>query len=459
MALSMEAKRRPVLVLWLGFGGLLLSILLAAGGTLLVLDRVRADETHIRQAFLKRLNALEQIRGYIYLSGTYVRDFLLSPDPSAAKTEISRLSMLERETQDAISAYGHSLEAEEKEPFLALQTEIREYWTVLDRTISWTPEERVRLRYSFFYNELVPRRTAMLQIADRIAEVNEQGLNRAEERLAESSNALRRTLLATFGVTLAAGFVLAFLTIGYAMRLEREIEARLEETAAARASLQELSARLVRAQEDERRTLSRELHDEIGQSLSAILMEADNAEFAESPAELKAHLASVRAIAEKTVNQVRNLALLLRPSMLDDFGLVPALRWHARETAKRTGLSVFVSADETADDLPDEHKTCVFRVVQEAVNNAVKHARSRNVEVSLTRTAKSVGFAIRDDGAGFETRLTRGIGLMGMEERVRRLGGRFQLDSQLGRGTTVSAELPVLELAENKNGAYSHTTG
>ena len=243
------------------------------------------------------------------------------------------------------------------------------------------------------------------------------------------------------------------------MRLEREIEARLEDTAAARASLQELSARLVRAQEDERRTLSRELHDEIGQSLSAILMEADNAEFAESPAELKAHLASVHAIAEKTVNQVRDLALLLRPSMLDDFGLVPALKWHARETAKRTGLGVFVSADETADDLPDEPKTCVFRVVQEAVNNAVKHARSRNVEVSLTRTANSVGFAIRDDGAGFETQLTRGLGLMGMEERVRRLGGRFQLDSQLGRGTTISAELPVLEWTENKNGAYSHTAG
>jgi signal transduction histidine kinase len=457
----MEAKRRrPVLVLWLGFGGLLLSILLAAGGTLMVLDRVRADETHIRKAFLGRLKALEQIRGYIYLSGTYVRDFLLSPDPAAAKVEIWRLSALERETQDAIAAYGHSLEPEEKEPFLALEAEIHAYWAVQDRTVSWSPEQRQRLRYSFFYNELAPRRTAMLQIADRIAVVNEQGLIRAEERLAEASNGLRRTLLVTFGVTLAAGFVLAFVTIGYTMKLEHEVEARLEENAAARATSQALSAKLVRAQEDERKTLSRELHDEVGQSLSAILMEADNAQCAENPEDVKTHLASIHAIAEKTVNEVRDLALLLRPSMLDDFGLVPALNWHARETAKRTGLNVYVSADEAADDLPDEHKTCVFRVVQEAINNAVRHAHARTVEVSVVRAADRVRFAVRDDGSGFETRIMRGLGLLGMEERVRRLGGKFQLDSQLGRGTTVSAELPVFVLTgQNQNGVYSHIAG
>ena len=110
-------------------------------------------------------------------------------------------------------------------------------------------------------------------------------------------------------------------------------------------------------------------------------------------------------LAEKTVNEVRDLALLLRPSMLDDFGLVPALNWHAREMAKRTGLNVVVHADDTADELPDEHQTCIYRMVQEAVNNSVRHASARNVEVTVTREALRVHFSVRDDGAGFDTAL------------------------------------------------------
>ena len=456
----MQARKRPWLVPWLGFGGLLVCIAAAAIGTLTVLDHVRDDETRIRKAFLQRLTSLDQIRGYIYLSGTYARDFLLSPDAAAAKTEIARLSVLEHQTQDAIQKYGRSLESQEKEPFLALESEIHAYWAVLDRTVAWTPEERARLRYSFFYDELVPRRTAMLQVADRIAAVNEAGLNHAEERLAASSNGLRRTLLITFGVTLAAGLLLGFLTIGHTLRLERALQERLLENAQARASLQELSAKLVRAQEEERRSLSRELHDEVGQSLSAILMESDNASCADDLAESRRHLASLRAVAEKTANQVRDLALLLRPSMLDDFGLVPALQWHARETTKRTGLKVFVSADEGADELPDEHMTCVYRVVQEAVNNSVKHANARNVEVSVRREAERVFFTVRDDGAGFDAQFVRGLGLLGMEERVRRLGGQLHVDSQLGRGTAITAELPIQELTQrNNHDKYSHSAG
>ncbi len=286
-------RKAPWLVLWLGFGGLLICIVGAAIGTLTALDRVRDDETRIRKTFLERLGALDQIRSQIYLSNIYVRDFLLSPDPSGAAAQALRLSALERDTRAAIDSYSHSLDPMEREPFVTLRSEIDDYWKVLDRTVAWTPEERNDKRDSFFYDELVPRRTAMLQIADRIAVVNERGLTHAEERMQAASQGLRRTLLVTFGITLAGGLILALLTIGYTLRLERELERRLDENARARADLQELSARLVRAQENERRTLARELHDEVGQSLSAILMEADNAECAERPSEIREHLASV----------------------------------------------------------------------------------------------------------------------------------------------------------------------
>jgi signal transduction histidine kinase len=433
-------------VLVIGFGGLLACILGAAVRTVGALDRVRLDENRSLKAYLERQNALDQIRSQIYLSGTYVRDLLLAPDPASVEAQSTRLAGLERESKAALVAYSRSLEPEEKEPFRTLATEIDDYWQVLGRTAQWTPQERNQRRDSFFYDELAPRRTAMLQIADRIALVNEHGLTRAEDQLAASSDGLRRTLMFTFGITLAIGLALAGLTTLYTLRLERQLERGLDENARARADLQELSARLERAQENERRTLARELHDEVGQSLSAILMETENAECAADVNEMRAHLAAVKKLAGKTVNEVRDLALLLRPSMLDDFGLAPALNWHAREMSKRTGLNVVVSADDDIDDLPDEHKTCIYRAVQEAVNNSARHANARTVEVAVKREHGRVRFQVRDDGVGFDTRFVRGLGLLGMEERVRRLGGDLRLESQLGRGTSITAELPLVDL-------------
>jgi signal transduction histidine kinase len=458
LARPTDATRRnaPRLVLWLGFGGLLVCIIAAAAGTLIGVDRVRKDETRIRKSFLGRLDALDQIRAQIYLSGTYIRDVLLSPAAMVAAAQTSRLASLERETKAALRSYSHTLEPEEREPFLALQQEIDAYWQVLDSTVAWTPEQRYRLRDSFFYDELVPRRNAMLQIADRIAVANERGLNRSEEQLNTASDGLRRTLMVTFVITFSGGLLLALLTIGHTIRLESELERRLEENAHARVDLQELSAKLLRAQENERRSLARELHDEVGQSLSAILMEAESAEFADDLVEIREHLAAVRALAEKTVNEVRDLALLLRPSMLDDFGLVPALNWHAREMTKRTGLNVVLSADDAADDLPDDHTTCIYRLVQEAVNNCARHANARTVEVEVKREDHRVIFSVRDDGAGFDPRFVRGLGLLGMEERVRRLGGLLEIDSQPGRGTRITAELPLADLA-HRNGHDAHT--
>ncbi len=440
------------MVLVLGFGGLLACILVAAVLTIGAFDRERAGQDRTLRAYLERQDALDRIRSQIYLSGTYVRDLLLSPDPSGAAAQNTRLETLERDTGAAMKDYARSLDVAEVEPFHALENEIDEYWRILHATAQWSPEQRNKLRDSFFYDELVPRRTAMLQIADRIGLVNERGLTRAEYRFAEASEKLRRTLLLTFAFTLLGGLALALLTTVYTLRLERRLERGLEENAHAREDLQDLSAKLVRAQENERRTLARELHDEVGQSLSAILMEAENAECAETVPEMREHLAAVKKMAGKTVNEVRDLALLLRPSMLDDFGLVPALNWHAREMSKRTGLNIMVTAGEEADDLPDEHKTCIYRAVQEAVNNCARHAHARTVEVSVTREASRVRFQVRDDGAGFDARFVRGLGLLGIEERVRRLGGELRLESQPGRGTLIAAELPLTQFPVSTNG-------
>jgi signal transduction histidine kinase len=451
---SPEKRRKPSwMILSIGFGGLLICIVAAGADTLVTLQRVRDTESRSRKAFVARLSGLDQIRAQIYLSGTYVRDLLLSPDPSTAQAQAVHLATLKRETYQALDAYSGGLEPEEREPFHALRNQIDAYWQVLDASVGWSPQERDRLRSSFFYNELVPRRTAMLQIADRIASVNELGLTHSEERAAASADSVRRYLLWTFAGTLCGGLFLALATIGFILRLERELDLR-------RADLQELSTRLLRAQENERRALARELHDEIGQSLSAILMETEGAECGAPPPDIREHLESIKGLAEKTVNQVRDLALLLRPSMLDDLGLAPALNWHARETSKRTGLNVVVSADDAIDRLPEEHRTCIYRLVQEAVNNAVRHANARTVEVAVRSERQKVNVTVQDDGAGFDTRFLRGLGLLGMEERVRRLGGRLKVSSEPGRGTLVHASLPVAELDQrNAHDTDSYLVG
>jgi signal transduction histidine kinase len=457
-------RLRPALVLSVGFGGLILFILAAAIGTLVLLNRVRSDDTRIRQAFLGRLRALELIRSEIYLSGTDMRDFLLSPGAGNVDAPRREIVALQAQSQAALDGYARSVDPEEQEAYQALRSEIDAWWQTFQMAFLWTPAERERLRYTFFYEQVVPRRITMLQIADRIAQINELGLNRAEERLAESAENLRWSLLVTFGIALLGGMVLAIAATALTLRLEREVERRLHETIEARANLQALSDRLVHTQEDERRNLARELHDEVGQSLSAIMMEANSAaatlDTNHMSSGIRDRISSIALMAEKTLNVVRDLALLLRPSMLDDFGLVPALNWHAREMSKRTGLNVRVSADEISDELPDEHKTCIYRVVQEALHNAARHANARNLQVTVKNEGPGIVFSVRDDGIGFDKRFVRGLGMLGMEERVRRLGGELRIESEIGRGTTISAELPLPEFAGmEKHAAHSHIAG
>jgi signal transduction histidine kinase len=430
-----------------GFGGLLLIMALAEAGALLFLNSLRHNETALQARFLARNRTLERIRSNIYLSGTVVRDSLLAPEQSGAQAQLATLEGLRRDSQSALASYAEALEPEEVAPFQDLRSQIEAYWKVLDRTLAWTGQERGKYRDAFFYEELVPRRTSMLQIADRIEALNEESLRRGDAKLSDLFGRLQLGLLAMIAITLVGGATLALFTIFHILKLEGEVQSRLAESVHARASLQELSARLVRAQEEERRALSRELHDEVAQAFSAVLMEAENLLDLTDAPEVRAHLDSIRGVAGKGMNEIRNMALLLRPSMLDDCGLLPALEWQAREIGKRTGLRVQV-ASEMSGELPEEHKTCVYRVVQEALNNCAQHAQASAVQVAVRyqggrQQAGQILVTVQDDGSGFDPERVRGLGLLGMEERVRHLGGTFQIESSPGRGTLLRVALPL----------------
>jgi signal transduction histidine kinase len=141
--------------------------------------------------------------------------------------------------------------------------------------------------------------------------------------------------------------------------------------------------------------------------------------------------------------------------MLDDLGLIPALKWQARETSKNTSMDVSVAAELDSDELPDEYKTCIYRVVQEALHNCARHAHATSVRIRVEQGPHRLLLSIQDDGHGFDARNTKGLGLLGIQERVTRLGGTFQVLSQPGNGTALSVELPFT--MENRSACVRET--
>jgi signal transduction histidine kinase len=235
------------------------------------------------------------------------------------------------------------------------------------------------------------------------------------------------------------------------MRLERQARLGYHELARSRGELQQLSARLLDAQEEERRSISRELHDQVGQSLGMLLVDAGRLG-AMLPPDLpgaQERVDKIKGVAEQTLQTVRDLALLLRPSMLDDLGLVAALDWLGREVSRTSDAEVQVDAEGISENIPDESMTVIYRVVQEALNNAARHSAAKNIRVQVRQDGGKISVEVTDDGAGFDPARTRGLGILGMEERVKRLGGTFTIESKPGSGTTLRFELPEAERRES----------
>jgi signal transduction histidine kinase len=205
----------------------------------------------------------------------------------------------------------------------------------------------------------------------------------------------------------------------------------------------------VSAQEEERKAISRELHDQIGQLLTGLKIELLHlGESRTGPEEaFNKHLSLARTMAEDTLKGVRHLATGLRPAVLDQLGLEPAVQWQAREHTRLTGVPVSVLVDGSLDKLTDDQRTCAFRVVQEALTNCARHAAPQSIRVCIHGGQDALTVSVQDDGCGFAARpeSRKGIGLVGMEERISELGGKLKISSQPGKGTVVVMELPMAQ--------------
>lgn len=204
------------------------------------------------------------------------------------------------------------------------------------------------------------------------------------------------------------------------------------------------------AQENERRHLARELHDEIGQVLTAVKIRLQAIQQAPRGARRAALLAEGQEIVDQALDQVRDLSLGLRPSLLDDFGLIAAMQWYVNRVAEHTGLAVHFVADPLEQRLPPVLETTCFRVTQEAVTNVIRHAAARQVRVELHRQADTLRLTIEDDGVGFDKRRVReqaiqggGLGLLGIHERVLLAGGQINIQSAPAQGTQITVCFPL----------------
>src|SRR6266576_2929996 len=293
-----------------GFGGLL--AILAAEGfySLKIARQIQVSNTEMRRDFLSRDRTLEQIRSALYESGNVVRDYVLvEPGENKAETLRTELKTIRDDMETALKVHAPSLSPEERGPFQQLATEVETSWSPLEHIFDWNAEARRNRGNWFLRHEVLPRRTTVLAIAREVSEVNEQALQEDERLVADLFAHFQRRLQIITALGLGLGSVLAALTVTYTLRLEKTADERYHESLRIQSELKELSARLVSAQEGERRAISRELHDEVGQSLGALLMEVDHLAAVGPDGVFRERLDRMRPLVENCVNVVRNMSL------------------------------------------------------------------------------------------------------------------------------------------------------
>jgi signal transduction histidine kinase len=418
--------RRFRLALIAGFGGILLIFLVAAIDSVRLLRQMRAENQILREASRDRSRRLASIRAYVLLCHTYIRDYPLSFENHMVKMRDGWSRAL-----NELDGYRTS-NRDETLLLKNLEESLTGHWRSIEQAVS-----RKDASSSL--------RTAVLEIDTRAEDVDARQLAATQAAIQEQFENLGRRLNFVLVIALCAALLLAGGSMVYILRIERQNSRRYQEILRTRQALEQLSASLVAAQENERRTISRELHDEVGQTLGAVLVDAANlaARIPAGDTISRRSLDNIRALTDSSINSIRNIALLLRPSMLDDLGLIPALEWQAREVSRRSGLKVKVQAENVQDSLPDAIRTCIYRIVQEALHNASRHSGAKNAVVSVRQTGGEIELSVQDDGTGFEPETTRGLGLLGMEERVKQLGGRLRIESRPGMGTVLRVMLPT----------------
>ncbi|MEW6320954.1 MAG: ATP-binding protein [Acidobacteriota bacterium] len=411
------------------------------------IDELERDSAAVTARYMRAQDALVTVRAQMLLSSVQLRDALLDTDTDN-EVYARRLRRTYASLDDALRSYTPVLDTPDERAQLArLQAEVDTFRRLTFDVLA-ADDGTTRAR-ELLDVRIVPRREGALRLSEDIQVLNRTAFVQHQAAVQDIHDVAEAQVWQRLGLALSVSLLAALIAAVYSGRLERRLTEQREKEAEAARELQRLSSRLITAQEDERRVIARELHDEVGQVLTAVRVELSRAERA-----LAAHgepglLVEAQAITEGALRSVRDLSQLLHPSVLDDMGLAAAVERHAKGQSRRHGIEIHVVHDGVADvRLAPDVEAAAYRIVQEALTNVVRHARATRCTVTLRRADDRLLISVDDDGRGFppddgSNGRPRGLGLVGMRERAAQVGGSLRLASVPGDGTRLSVELPL----------------
>ena len=437
-------------VLVAGFA-VLLAVWAFAGYELIrSLGDVEQRVTAEHEAFARAADAVSVIRRSVLEASINVRDALIDADAAARESYRDELRVLRETSERRVRAYVPQVQSvAERDEWTKLQSKLGEFWTSLEFVFADDLPTNTTRAATMLRQNVRPIRKDVLTLLDNLKGLQQAAQRQHDQDVARLYRDARAQFVWIVAGALLLGLAVAWFATWHVAGLEREINRqRLAETRN-RLDLERLSARLVDAQEQERRSLARELHDEVGQALTAIKMAVGVA--LRTPGmrpRAQVALEEARGVAETTLQGVRDLSQLLHPSMLDDFGLPETLAAYLRNFSRRTGIRAHFSHEGGDERLTPDVEVCVYRIVQEALTNVARHSGALSCTVSLKRVEGEVELVVEDSGRGMASAADgadarRGLGLMGMRERAQALSGRFTIANRPEGGTRIVVALPV----------------
>ena len=424
--------------------------LLAAG----VLFYYRIGQAHEQITALQSSGAavgvvVNAVSESVFHLAVSLRDDLLDDDPGRLKLSMNQVAAIRLESERHLDSLIKLTPAGMDPRIEAFRKELAGYLDLAEVLLSLTPHQRRVTGVQFIRTQLVPRKEALIGNLKDIETYHTEALKRRAALVLESQQKLRLEVVRTTTVAMLLGLIVAVFSVLRLRLLERLAGEHAAALGRNREELRRLSQELVVAQEEERRSLSRELHDQVGQTLTALRMEVGNLGTLRggSEEEFDEHWRSAKDLGDQALQTIRDISMGLRPSMLDDLGLEPAVRWQARDFARRTGIEASFALEGDLSRLPERHRTYAYRIIQEALTNCARHSGAHSVRINIHGAPNSLSLTVQDDGAGFDMAdaPARGVGLIGIQERAGELGGTVTIISQPERGTIIQVSMPIQE--------------
>lgn len=435
-----------------GFG-LMLGLWLFAGYQVTErLQKVQRDGAAVSARYQQAQELLASVRTQVLVASVLLRDSLLDPDANAQADHRQAIERAYSGIDTLLTQYVPFLDsAAERERVGRLRAELKEFRLASDEVLAtdstrWPSDARTLLR------RFMPKREAAIRVSDEVQALNRSAFIDQQRALTEMQSAMQRQVWTVFGIALAISLVIGWLASRHASWLERRLTEQHAREERISGDLQRLSARLVHAREEEQRRIARELHDEVGQALSAVKVELAVAERRiERISGARALLAEAQSSADSAIHSVRDLSHLLHPSVLDDLGLVAALDSLVTDFRRRHHIGVEFLHEGHDHRLQAETERAAYRIAQEALTNIARHAEATTGDVRLTTEPASLTLTIDDNGVGFDVAdverpgKRRGLGLLSIRERVAGLGGTVRIESAPGSGSRIEVTLPAVE--------------